>query len=124
MGRRGWLRGRARDLRQLLINRARPYLFSTAQAPATVGALAAALDEVQRDPTLMERLWANTRYFKAELQGLGFDIFGSTTPITPVIFGRLRRRSRRAACCSTGACSRWAWASRPCRAGWPASATS
>ncbi|WP_155298753.1 BioF/Kbl family PLP-dependent acyltransferase [Deinococcus kurensis] len=75
------------DLRQLLINRARPYLFSTAQAPATVGALAAALDEVQRDPTLMERLWANTRYFKAELQGLGFDIFGSTTPITPVIFG-------------------------------------
>ncbi|MBZ9750463.1 BioF/Kbl family PLP-dependent acyltransferase [Deinococcus sp. HMF7604] len=75
------------NLRQLLINRARPYLFSTAQAPATVGALAAALDEVQRDPTLMERLWDNTRYFKAELQRLGFDTFGSVTPITPVIFG-------------------------------------
>jgi glycine C-acetyltransferase len=82
----GYAAGHA-DLRELLINRARPYLFSTAQAPATVGALAAALDEVQRDPTLMERLWNNTRYFKAELGGLGFDTFGSTTPITPVIFG-------------------------------------
>lgn len=82
----GYAAGHA-DLRELLINRARPYLFSTAQAPATVGALAAALDEVQRDPTLMTRLWDNTRFFKAELQGLGFDIMGSVTPITPVVFG-------------------------------------
>lgn len=82
----GYAAGHA-DLRQLLINRARPYLFSTAMAPATVGALSAALDEVQADPTLMERLWDNTRYFKAELHRLGFDTFGSVTPITPVIFG-------------------------------------
>ncbi len=75
------------DLRQLLINRARPYLFSTAMAPATVGALAAALDEVQADPSLMERLWDNTRFFKAELHRLGFDTMGSVTPITPVVFG-------------------------------------
>ncbi|PNY81727.1 glycine C-acetyltransferase [Deinococcus koreensis] len=82
----GYAAGHA-NLRQLLINRARPYLFSTAQAPATVGALAAALEEVQRDPTLMERLWDNTRYFKAELARLGFDTMGSVTPITPVLFG-------------------------------------
>ncbi|WP_022800267.1 BioF/Kbl family PLP-dependent acyltransferase [Deinococcus ficus] len=75
------------DLRQLLINRARPYLFSTAMAPATVGALAAALDEVQADPSLMERLWDNTRFFKSELHRLGFDTMGSVTPITPVVFG-------------------------------------
>ena len=75
------------DLRELLINRARPYLFSTAQPPAVVGALAAALDEVQRDPSLMERLWDNTRFFKAELGRLGFDTLGSVTPITPVVFG-------------------------------------
>ncbi|GGK27565.1 2-amino-3-ketobutyrate CoA ligase [Deinococcus malanensis] len=82
----GYAAGHA-DLRQLLINRARPYLFSTAQPPAVVGALSAALDEVQRDPSLMERLWDNTRYFKTELEGLGFDIMGSVTPITPVVFG-------------------------------------
>lgn len=75
------------DLRELLINRARPYLFSTAQPPAVVGALAEALDEVQRDPSLMERLWDNTRFFKAELGRLGFDTLGSVTPITPVVFG-------------------------------------
>lgn len=75
------------DLRQLLINRARPYLFSTAHPPAVVGALSAALELVQRDPSFMERLWENTRYFKAELARLGFDTMGSQTPITPVLFG-------------------------------------
>ncbi|MFB9995083.1 glycine C-acetyltransferase [Deinococcus oregonensis] len=82
----GYAAGHA-DLRQLLINRARPYLFSTAQPPAVVGALVAALELVQRDPSLMERLWSNTRYFKAELATLGFDTMGSQTPITPVLFG-------------------------------------
>ncbi|GAA5533758.1 glycine C-acetyltransferase [Deinococcus aluminii] len=76
-----------RDLRELLINRARPYLFSTAQPPAVVGALSEALELVQRDPSFMERLWENTRYFKAELARLGFDTMGSQTPITPVLFG-------------------------------------
>ena len=75
------------DLREVLLNRARPYLFSTAQPPAVVGALSAALELVQREPEIMERLWANTRYFKAELARLSFDTFGSETPITPVIFG-------------------------------------
>lgn len=75
------------DLRQLLINRARPYLFSTAQPPAVVGALSAALELVQSDPSFMERLWDNTKFFKAELERLGFDIMGSQTPITPVLFG-------------------------------------
>lgn len=82
----GYAAGHA-DLRQLLINRARPYLFSTAQPPAVVGGLLAALQEVQNDPSLMQRLWDNTNFFKDELKRLGFDTFGSTTPITPVIFG-------------------------------------
>lgn len=82
----GYAAGHA-DLRQLLINRARPYLFSTAHPPAVVGALSAALDLVQREPAFMERLWDNTRFFKAELARLGFDTMGSQTPITPVLFG-------------------------------------
>ncbi|WP_407569774.1 glycine C-acetyltransferase [Deinococcus altitudinis] len=75
------------ELRDLLINRARPFLFSTGHPPAVVGALSAAIELVQQDPSFMERLWANTRFFKAELNRLGFDTFGSETPITPVIFG-------------------------------------
>ena len=75
------------DLRELLINKARPFLFSTGHPPAVVGALSAAIELVQRDSSFIERLWDNTRYFKQELRTLGFDIFGSETPITPVIFG-------------------------------------
>ncbi|SMB95879.1 glycine C-acetyltransferase [Deinococcus hopiensis] len=82
----GYAAGHA-DLRELLINRARPYLFSTGHPPAVVGALSAALDLVQQEPEFMERLWANTRFFKAELARLGFDTMGSETPITPVLFG-------------------------------------
>ena len=82
----GYAAGHA-DLKELMLNRARPYLFSTAQPPAVVGALSAALELVQSDPSFMERLWDNTRFFKAELARLGFDTMGSETPITPVVFG-------------------------------------
>lgn len=82
----GYAAGHA-NLRDLLINKARPFLFSTGQPPAVVGALSAALELVQSDPRFMERLWDNTRYFKAEIERLGFDHLGSKTPITPVVFG-------------------------------------
>jgi glycine C-acetyltransferase len=39
------------------------------------------------DPELQQRLWDNTRYFKAELTRLGFDTGHSETPITPVMMG-------------------------------------
>jgi glycine C-acetyltransferase len=77
-------------LSDLLINRARPYIFSTAQPPAVVGAISAAIELVQREPQIIERLWSNARYFKKELALLGFDTMGSETPITPVLFGDAR----------------------------------
>jgi glycine C-acetyltransferase len=39
------------------------------------------------EPELQERLWTNTRRFKAELTRLGFDTGRSETPITPVMMG-------------------------------------
>jgi len=47
----------------------------------------AALDVLESEPQLMERLWTNTRLFKAGLQALGFNTGGSESPITPVIVG-------------------------------------
>jgi glycine C-acetyltransferase len=47
----------------------------------------AAIDVLESEPELMERLWENTHRFKEGLAGLGFDIGASQTPITPVMCG-------------------------------------
>jgi glycine C-acetyltransferase len=77
----------ALELKELLINKARPLLFSTTHPPAVVGALLGALELIEKEPERIARLWENTRYFKAELARLGYDTLGSQTPITPVLFG-------------------------------------
>jgi glycine C-acetyltransferase len=74
-------------LKEWLINRGRPYLFSTALPPVTAAALIAALDIMETDPEPMRMLWDNARWWKSELAKLGFDTMGSETPITPVYCG-------------------------------------
>jgi glycine C-acetyltransferase len=74
-------------LREILTQRARPFLFSTSHPPAVVAACREAIRVMQDEPELHERLWSNTRRFKAELARLGFDTGRSETPITPVMMG-------------------------------------
>jgi glycine C-acetyltransferase len=68
-----------------LVNRGRPYLFSTSAPPAVVAACIEALNIIRDEPERLERLWSNTRFFKEGLHALGFDTGMSETPITPVI---------------------------------------
>ncbi len=82
----GYVAG-SQALRDVLIQRARPFLFSTSQPPAVAAACSEAIRIMVEEPELIERLWSNTRRFKAELGRLGFDIGRSETPITPVILG-------------------------------------
>jgi glycine C-acetyltransferase len=82
----GYIAGSA-GLIDWLIQRARPFLFSTAHTPATAAATIAAIDMMATDPGLTERLWENTRYWKEGLRKLGFDTGISQTPITPVMVG-------------------------------------
>lgn len=82
----GYVAGSA-ALRDLLTQRARPFLFSTSSPPAVVAACIEALAVMREDDALFERLWANTRRFRSELTRLGFDTGASETPITPVIVG-------------------------------------
>src|SRR5512146_2283455 len=70
-----------------LRQRGRPFLFSSAVTPADAAACLAGLDILEESTELVDRLWENTRYFKAEMKRLGFDIGQSTTPITPVMLG-------------------------------------
>jgi glycine C-acetyltransferase len=82
----GYVAG-SRDLREILTQRARPFLFSTSHPPAVAAACLEAIHVLEDEPELIDRLWANTRRFKAELARLGFDIGHSETPITPVMMG-------------------------------------
>ncbi len=70
-----------------LIQRARPFLFSTGHPPSTAAATIAAIDLMENDPSLTARLWTNANYWKAGLKRLGFDTGISQTPITPVMVG-------------------------------------
>ena len=74
-------------LREILTQRARPFLFSTSHPPAVVAACREAIKVMQQEPELLKRLWTNTRRFKSELGRLGFDTGRSETPITPVMMG-------------------------------------
>jgi glycine C-acetyltransferase len=76
-----------RNLIEFLYHRARPFLFSTSHPPAVAAACIAALDVLIEEPEIMERLWDNTRFFKAGLERLGFNTGLSESPITPVIAG-------------------------------------
>jgi glycine C-acetyltransferase len=75
------------SLRTVLEHKARPFLFSTSHPPAVAAACIAAIEVLETEPELIERLWGNTRHFKAGLERLGFDTGHSETPITPVIVG-------------------------------------
>jgi glycine C-acetyltransferase len=82
----GYIAGSAR-LIEWLQQRARPFLFSTAQPPAVVAAIMAAIDLMENDPTFTNKLWENARYWQSGLKNLGFDIGPTETPITPVMVG-------------------------------------
>jgi glycine C-acetyltransferase len=80
----------SRDLIEFLYHRARPFLFSTSHPPAVAGACLAAFDVLEQEPERIERLWANTQYFKRGLVEAGFQTGMSETPITPVIVGETK----------------------------------
>src|SRR5438046_5384133 len=82
----------SRDLIDFLYHRARPFLFSTSHPPSVAATCIAAFEVLEQEPERIDKLWENTRYFKKEPGGLGFDIGGritpaSETPITPIIIG-------------------------------------
>ncbi|HMJ85031.1 MAG TPA: glycine C-acetyltransferase [Vicinamibacterales bacterium] len=82
----GYVAG-SRALIEFLYHRARPFLFSTSHPPAVAAACIAALDVLEQEPQIIDRLWENTRFFKSGLQTHGFNTGLSESPITPVIVG-------------------------------------
>lgn len=70
-----------------LRQRGRPFLFSSAVTAPDAAACLAAVDLLEESTELVDKLWDNAKYFKAEMKKLGFDTGVSETPITPVMLG-------------------------------------
>ena len=75
-----------REIVELLCQRARPYLFSTASRLPS-WRLACALDLTEGSPDLRNRLRENTAHFRSRLVELGFDVLPGDHPIVPVMIG-------------------------------------
>ncbi|MGO8678184.1 MAG: glycine C-acetyltransferase [Limisphaerales bacterium] len=82
----GYTSGR-KELIELLRQRSRPYLFSNTLAPPIVGASLKALGLLTASTALRDKLEENTRFFRAEMTRLGFNILPGTHPIVPVMLG-------------------------------------
>lgn len=80
----GFTSGR-KPIIDLLRNRSRPYLFSNALAPSIVEASLAVLKRVSATSELRDRLFENTRRFRAGIEALGLTVQPGETPIVPVM---------------------------------------
>jgi len=70
-----------------LRQRGRPFLFSSAVTVPDTAACLASIDLLEESTELVDRLWANARFFQEEMRKLGFDTGATQTPITPVMLG-------------------------------------
>lgn len=74
-----------REIVELLRQRSRPYLFSNTVAPAICAATLKTLDLLEASTELRDRVHENARYFRAEMEKLGFDLLPGEHPIVPVM---------------------------------------
>jgi glycine C-acetyltransferase/8-amino-7-oxononanoate synthase len=75
------------ELAELLVNRARPLIFSTGLPPACVAAALGALEVLHRNPGLVQQLHANARLLRTELRTRGFNVARGWMPIVPLVVG-------------------------------------
>ena len=75
------------EIAQWTLNTARSFMYSTALPACIIGASLAALDIIENDPTLIDRLWANRKKSVEGLERIGYEIQGSETPIIPIRTG-------------------------------------
>lgn len=82
----GYVSG-TQDLKNFALNKSRTWLLSGSHPPAVAAACDAAISVLEDEPQHHKVLWENIRYFKAQLEAMGFDCGHSDTAITPVIVG-------------------------------------
>lgn len=76
-----------RNLRELLINRCRSFIFTTALPPVMMAVAITAIDLLEKEPERRFTLWRNSQYMRNELKELGFSLGKSSSQILPLIIG-------------------------------------
>jgi len=79
------------DVIHYMKHNSRPLIFSASPPPASVAAVIAALDIIDREPERRERLWHNTRKMMEALKQMGYDTGVAETPIIPIVIGEMER---------------------------------
>jgi glycine C-acetyltransferase len=82
----GYVAG-SRKIIDFLVQKARPFLFSSAVTAADTAACIAAVGVLEESGTLVDKLWENSYYFQGRMRDAGFDLGTTKTPITPVMIG-------------------------------------
>ena len=80
----GFTSGR-KEIIDLLRQRSRPYLFSNTLAPAVTAGTIKVLDMIDKDYSLREKLFENTKLFAEKIKEIGLDVIDGGTPIIPVM---------------------------------------
>lgn len=84
----------SRRIIEYLRTHSKQTIFSASLSPSQAAAASASIDVMLAEPEHHERLWKNTRRYKEMLVSLGFDIWSSESPATPVVMGSRERAFR------------------------------
>ncbi|VGO16767.1 8-amino-7-oxononanoate synthase [Pontiella desulfatans] len=79
------------NLRKLLVNSSRAFIYTTAPPPAVIGAALGALDVFEASPRLGYILQANAAYFRSLLHEAGLDTLQSQSQIIPIVIGENKK---------------------------------
>ncbi|MDP2277529.1 MAG: 8-amino-7-oxononanoate synthase, partial [Nitrospirota bacterium] len=80
----------SKDAIEWILNTARSFIFSTALPSCAAAASIAALEVIEKEPELVNKLWSNREQAVHGITQLGYDIMGSETPIIPVRTGTIK----------------------------------
>ena len=81
----------SREVIEFLRTHSKQTIFSAAISPSQAACAQASLEIMQTEPQHLERLWSNTKKYRALLKGLGFDLWDSETPAVPIVLGSKER---------------------------------
>ena len=80
----GFTSGR-KEIIDLLRQRSRPYLFSNTLAPAVAAGSLKVLEILEKDLSMRQKLFENTRHFAEKIKQIGLDIIDKGAPIIPIM---------------------------------------